>query len=345
SRPGRGVRRPHLPAGAGATAVHDPGGARARRRRRAAVVTRAVVFAYHNVGVRCLKTLLAHGVEVPLVITHDDQPQEQIWFDSVADSAADYGIPAIAPLDPNAGDLPARVAACRPDFLFSFYYRLLLKAPLLALAPRGALNVHGSLLPKYRGRAPVNWALIHGETQTGATLHYMTEKPDDGDIVAQTAVPILPDDSAKEVFDKVTVAAELTLHSALPALVAGTAPRRAQDRGQATYFGGRKPEDGVIDWSQPAAVIHNLVRAVAPPYPGARTRIRGRPARVLRSRVRDRLEVATNTPSLRVEHGEIVAHCGGGGSLSIAALEVDGAAVTAAALAELCAGQPISLKR
>ena len=173
----------------------------------------------------------------------------------------------------------ARIAACRPDFLFSFYYRLMLKAPLLALAARGALNMHGSLLPRYRGRAPVNWAIIHGETQTGATLHYMTEKPDDGDIVAQTAVPILPDDTAKEVFDKVTVAAELTLHGALPALFAGTAPRRAQDRAQATYFGGRKPEDGVIDWSQPAVDIHNLVRAVAPPYPGARTRLRGRPAR------------------------------------------------------------------
>jgi methionyl-tRNA formyltransferase len=297
------------------------------------------------VGVRCLKTLLAHGVDVPLVITHQDMPQEQIWFDSVAATAMDYGITTIAPIDPNDAALLARIAACRPDFLFSFYYRLMLKSPLLALAPRGALNMHGSLLPKYRGRAPVNWALIHGETQTGATLHYMTEKPDDGDIVAQTAVPILPNDTAREVFDKVTVAAELTLYGALPALVAGTAPRRSQDRGRATYFGGRKPEDGVIDWSRPAADIHNLVRAVAPPYPGARTRVRGRPARLLRSRIRDPLAAATGTPSLRVEQGEIVAHCGGGGTLSIAALEIDGAAVTAATLAELCAGQPIPLER
>src|SRR5208282_1245998 len=121
------------------------------------------------------------------------------------------------------------------------------------------------------------------------------------DIVAQTAVPILPDDTAQEVFDKVTVAAELTLHGALPALVAETAPRRAQDRGQATYFGGRTPEDGVIDWSQPATTIHNLVRAVAPPYPGARTRVGGRPARVLRSRVGDRWAAATGAPSLYVE--------------------------------------------
>jgi methionyl-tRNA formyltransferase len=306
-------------------------------------VTRAVVFAYHNVGVRCLKTLLAHGVDVPLVITHEDLPQEQIWFDRVATTAADYGIATMAPVDPNGADVVARIAGCRPDFLFSFYYRLLLKAPLLALAPRGALNVHGSLLPRYRGRAPVNWALIHGETQTGATLHYMTEKPDNGDIVAQTAVPILPDDTAKEVFDKVTVAAEIVLHGALPALLAGTAPRLPQNAAQATYFGGRRPEDGTIDWSQAAGDIHNLVRAVAPPYPGARTRLRGRPARLLRSRVRDRVAPATSTPSLAIDRGEMVAHCGGGGTLAIHALEVDGVVVSPAALAEVCGAMPIPL--
>jgi methionyl-tRNA formyltransferase len=306
-------------------------------------VSRAVVFAYHNVGVRCLKVLLAHGIEVPLVITHDDQPQEQIWFDSVAAAAGEYHIPALAPADPNAGDVVARIAACRPDFLFSFYYRLMLKPPLLGVAPRGALNMHGSLLPKYRGRVPVNWAIIHGETETGATLHYMTDKPDSGDIVAQAAVPILPDDTAREVFDKVTVAAELALHGVLPALIAGTAPRRTQDAGAGGYFGGRKPEDGVIVWSRAAAAIHNLVRAVAPPYPGARTRLCGRPARILRTRVRDITAPATSTPSLAIDHGDMVAHCGGGGTLSILALEIDGSAVTAASLADACGSLPVPL--
>ncbi len=147
--------------------------------------------------------------------------------------------------------------------------------------------MHGSLLPRYRGRAPVNWAVLHGERETGATLHYMTEKPDAGDIVAQTRVPILPDDTAREVFDKVTVAAEITLDGVLPALVAGTAPRRPQDLASGSYFGGRRPEDGIIDWSRDAASIHNLVRAVAPPYPGAGRRSPAIPARVLRTRVLD----------------------------------------------------------
>ncbi|HVP88204.1 MAG TPA: formyltransferase [Casimicrobiaceae bacterium] len=292
------------------------------------MAARAVVFAYHNVGVRCLKALLARGVDVRLVVTHEDNPHEQIWFESVAAVAADYGIATIAPEDSNAAEVVARVAAARPDFLFSFYYRAMLKAPLLALPSCGALNTHGSLLPKYRGRVPINWAIIHGETETGATLHYMTTKPDDGDIVAQTAVPILPDDTAKEVFDKVTVAAEITLHEALPGLVAGTAPRRPQDASLASYFGARKPEDGVIDWSKSATEIHNLVRAVAPPYPGARTTLDGRPARLLRTRVLDRAAAAVGAPSLSVEHGHIIAHCGGGGTLAVLDLEVDGVRVS-----------------
>lgn len=292
-------------------------------------MTRAVVFGYHNVGVRCLRALVDMGVDVPLLLTHPDDPSETIWFDSIAQTASECGIPVATPADPNASDVVARVAACQPDFLFSFYYRSMLKAPLLGLPPRGALNMHGSLLPKYRGRAPVNWAVIRGETQTGATLHYMTAKADSGDIVAQCAVPILPDDTAKDVFDKVTVAAESMLRGVLPALLAGNAPRYRQDASASSYYGGRKPEDGWIDWSKSAGEIHNLVRGVAPPYPGAFTVIDGRPARILRSQ---RLDTAApaREPSLGVEDGRLVAHCGGGGALSILALEVDGAPMSVA---------------
>jgi methionyl-tRNA formyltransferase len=136
----------------------------------------AIVFAYHDVGARCLRVLLAHGVDVRLVVTHDDDPNENIWFERVGDVAAAYGLPTIAPPNPNERDIVSRVAACAPDFLFSFYYRAMLGPELLARPRRGALNMHGSLLPKYRGRAPVNWAIVNGERETGATLHYMTAK-------------------------------------------------------------------------------------------------------------------------------------------------------------------------
>lgn len=306
-------------------------------------MTRAVVFAYHNVGVRCLRVLLAHRVEVPLVVTHADHPDEAIWFGSVAATAAEYGIPTLAPEDPNTADVVRRVAALDPDFVFSFYYRKMLKAPLLALARRGALNMHGSLLPRYRGRAPVNWAVLHGEHETGATLHYMTAKPDTGDIVAQTAVPILPDDTAREVFDKVTVAAEVTLDGVLPALIQGAAPRIPQDLAAGGYFGGRSPEDGTIDWNRDATAIHNLVRAVAPPYPGAFTVVGGMRARVLRARVVDAATPPTLAPTLVSRDGRLFAHCGGGGTLAVLALEIAGAPADAKALAARFGPAPVPL--
>ncbi|MBN3725728.1 formyltransferase [Burkholderia sp. Ac-20379] len=247
--------------------------------------SRAVVFAYHNVGVRCLQVLLARGVDVALVVTHEDSPTENIWFGSVASVAREHGIPVLTPADPASTELREAVSAARPDFIFSFYYRHMLPVALLALAPRGAYNMHGSLLPKYRGRVPTNWAVLNGETETGATLHEMAAKPDAGAIVGQTAVPILPDDTAAQVFDKVTVAAEQTLWRVLPALLAGEAPHLPNDLSQGSYFGGRKPEDGRLDWSKPAAEVYNLIRAVAPPYPGAFTDLHGTRFVVARARL------------------------------------------------------------
>jgi methionyl-tRNA formyltransferase len=247
--------------------------------------TRAVVFAYHDVGVRCLKTLISGGVEVPLVVTVADDPGETQWYASVADTARDYGLDVIAPADANTPELAAHLAQLRPDFLFSFYYRSMLKAPLLNSARRGALNMHGSLLPKFRGRAPVNWAILSGEAQSGATLHYMVERADAGDIVDQLAIPILIDDDARSVFAKVTVAAETILARSLPGLVAGTAPRRAQPIEPGQYFGRRTPEDGRIDWRWPARRIHDLVRAVAPPFPSAFATVAGERWEIHRTRL------------------------------------------------------------
>jgi methionyl-tRNA formyltransferase len=247
-------------------------------------VSRAVVFAYHDVGVRCLRVLLEAGVAVPLVVTHADDPRERIWFASVAELARERGIDTR--LDPSPDSILRDVERLRPEFLFSFYYRRMLPPEILALASRGAYNMHGSLLPKYRGRAPVNWAVLHGERETGATLHEMTARPDAGRIVDQQAVPIGPDDTAAEVFRRVTEAAEAVLLRSIKPLLEGKAKLRPNDLAQGSYFGGRKPEDGRIDWSKSAREVHNLVRAVAPPYPGAfcdrlfvyKTRVEDRPA-------------------------------------------------------------------
>jgi methionyl-tRNA formyltransferase len=291
----------------------------------------AVVFAYHNVGVRCLSVLLAHGVDVALVVTHRDNPKETIWFDSVSELAALHGIPAITPDNPNTPEVIAQIRALQPDFFFSFYYREMLKRELLEIPKHGALNMHGSLLPKYRGRVPVNWAIIHGETETGATLHYMTEKPDNGGIVAQQAVPILPNDTALQVFQKVTVAAEMALNACLPDLLAGRAKAVKQDLSKGGYFSGRKAEDGVIDWSQSAQAIHNLVRAVAPPYPGATTQLMGKQMRILQTLVTN-CAVAGEKSAFYVKEGKAYAICGQG-VLRVVQFELDGIEMSAAEFA------------
>ena len=248
-------------------------------------MTRAVVFAYHDVGVRCLGALLDAGVAVPLVVSHRDDPGENIFFGSVAKLAASHGIECIYPDEPNTAEMVARVRDLKPDFLFSFYYRRMLRPDLLACAPRGAFNMHGSLLPSFRGRAPVNWAVLHGAQETGATLHEMVAKPDAGRIVDQEAVPIGTDDTAAEVFARVTGAADVVMRRALPKLLDGSAVLRPQDLAQGSYFGGRKPEDGRIDWRQGAQAVHNLVRAVAPPYPGAFTTVAGVELKILKTRL------------------------------------------------------------
>jgi methionyl-tRNA formyltransferase len=274
--------------------------------------------------VRCLLVLLAQGVDVRLVLTHDDNPAETIWFDSVERLALAHGVKVIKPANPNNAEVVAQLRALAPDFLFSFYYRSMLGPELLAAPRVAALNMHGSLLPKYRGRVPVNWAIIHGETETGATLHYMLAKPDAGAIVDRERVAILPDDLAVDVFRKVTGAAERCLARALPRLIAGTAAAEPQDLQAGSYFGGRSAADGVIDWRLPAQRIHDLVRAVAPPYPGATTSVAGRPLRVLRT-VRAFDEVSPYpTPTLFMRDDAILASAGDARLLRV--LELDGGA-------------------
>jgi methionyl-tRNA formyltransferase len=282
----------------------------------------AVVFAYHDVGVRCLSVLLAHDIKVALVVTHTDDPKENIWFGSVEKLARSQDIEVLTPGDPE--QLAGRLARLGPEFIFSFYYRHMLSPAILACAARGAYNMHGSLLPKYRGRVPINWAIINGERETGATLHEMVVKPDAGGIVDQMAVPILPDDRAIDVFRKVTTAAEIVLDRSVPRLVAGSAVPRAQDLTLGSYFGGRKPEDGRIDWTRPAKQIHDLVRAVAPPYPGAFTTLGGQRLRVLRTRVLP-ARGAPGPATLQVDGaGQLVAHCADGGRLAILECDIDG---------------------
>jgi UDP-4-amino-4-deoxy-L-arabinose formyltransferase/UDP-glucuronic acid dehydrogenase (UDP-4-keto-hexauronic acid decarboxylating) len=230
---------------------------------------KAVVLAYHDLGCAGIEALLRNKFEIVAVFTHLDDPNENIWFRSVAELAAFHNIPVFAPWDINHPLWVNRLVELGPDILFSFYYRKLIKKSILDIPPQGCLNLHGSLLSKYRGRCPINWVLINGEKETGVTLHYMTPRPDDGDIVCQEKIDISDDDTAKSLYKKATDTASKMLDNILPYIKNGQAPHRAQDHSQATHFGGRRPEDGEIDWSISASQIRNLVRGVTRPYPGA----------------------------------------------------------------------------
>lgn len=285
----------------------------------------AIVCAYHNVGYRCLEELLRQGADVRLIFTHEDSPTENIWFSSVRELAERHAIPYLTS-DINEPENIERLRELAPDFLLSFYYRNMIKPAVLELATRGALNLHGSFLPKYRGRVPINWAVINGETETGATLHYMVAKPDAGDIVDQEKVPILVTDTAHDVFGKVTATAVTVIARAWPLLCAGTASRTPMDLAAGNYCGGRTPADGRIDWSQSAMTIYNLIRGVTHPYPGAFTNMGDRQVIIWSA-----WPVAGSGAPGQVVSTEPLLVGTGEGLLEIRSLQVEGEAETDAA--------------
>ncbi|NCO40282.1 MAG: formyltransferase [Armatimonadetes bacterium CG_4_10_14_3_um_filter_66_18] len=286
---------------------------------------RVIVLGYHEHCVVGLEELLGAGAEVAALVTHEDSLNENLWFPTPAPVAHERGIPVYTPEDVNEPQFVKLLEGLAPDAIFSFYFRQLVKQPILDLPPLGAYNLHGSLLPKYRGRCPLNWVLVHGESETGVTLHHMVLRADAGDVVAQAAVPIDFADTALSLHHKLIAAARELLRRWLPEVLAGTAPRTVQDHAQATYFGGRKPEDGRIAWQAPADSIYNLIRAVTHPYPGAFTTYRGRRLFVWQA------QPLAAEPS-RGRPGEVVAAdsegllaATGAGLLRLNALEFEGA--------------------
>lgn len=270
---------------------------------------RIVLFGYGEMGCTGLEFLLSQGEDVAAVVTHRDDPGERRWFRSLAERAA--GLPV---LYGEEVDLQREMERLRPELILSFYYRSMIPMRILGKAPRGALNLHGSLLPRLRGRAPLNWALVEGEKRIGVTLHHMVKEPDAGDIVAQRGWDVGPRDTAKDLFDRAIVEARILLKGIWPAIREGRAPRIPQDSSKATYRGRRRPEDGRIDWTSPTWKIDGLVRAVARPFPGAFTTFGGRqvmvwagrpaagkgePGRVLEDGI-----VATGDGAYRVEESE-----------------------------------------
>jgi methionyl-tRNA formyltransferase len=288
---------------------------------------RCVVFAYHEVGYACISELIALGAPIAALFTHADNPAEEIWWRPCSELALQHGI-AVFMTDSFDKAWRARIAAMRPSILYSFFYRNLLPEELLNIAPLGSFNLHTSLLPKYRGRSPVNWMIINGEREAGVTLHHMTTRADAGDIVAQSMVEIAEDDTALTLYRKLVPLGVSIIREYHPLIVAGLAPRRVQDLAAGSYFGRRRPEDGRIDWNWPARRIFNLVRGVTHPYPGAFCFIRGRKLTVWEAQVAcDKGKWAESGRIIR-SFGHAVEVAAGEGSLLILRGQLEGEAET-----------------
>ncbi|UDG79936.1 bifunctional UDP-4-amino-4-deoxy-L-arabinose formyltransferase/UDP-glucuronic acid oxidase ArnA [Candidatus Steffania adelgidicola] len=232
---------------------------------------KAVVFAYHDMGCVGIRALIRAHFTIEAIIIPPDVPNEKMFFESVAHLAAEhnFGIPVFSPTDINHPLWIARIKALAPHVIFSFYYRQLLCQEILDIPSIGAFNLHGSLLPRYRGRSPLNWVLLNGEKETGVTLHRMTVRADAGNILAQCNVVITPQDDAPRLHYKLCAAADNLLENILPAIREERFIELPQDDSAASYVGRRTPEDGCLCWSKPAETLANLVRAVTEPWPGS----------------------------------------------------------------------------
>lgn len=271
---------------------------------------KTIVFAYHEMGCIGIRALLDAGFEIEAIYTHPDNALENRFFSSVARLAAERGITVYAPQEVNHPLWVERIRRSAPDIIFSFYYRQLLSEAVLRCAAKGAFNLHGSLLPEYRGCAPLNWVLLNGETRTGVTLHKMEPRADAGDIIAQQEVQISPQDEALSLHHKLCDAAQLLLRDTLPAIKSGNYQQTPQDDQQASYFGRRTAQDGRIDWSKSARELHNQVRALSDPWPGAFAYAGVSKFTIWRSQVRDDMPAGKAGRVLSTE--PLVIACGSG---------------------------------
>jgi len=285
---------------------------------------RLLVFAYSELGHACLKFLIDRGEKIVGVYTHEDTSTETIWFPSVKRLCTEFDVPVSTAEDLKSHAAQNILFGLKPDVILSFYYRNMIPKAVFEKAHLGAFNMHGSLLPKYRGRAPINWAVLKGEKETGATLHWMVDKADAGDIVDQEAVPIQLDDTAAIVQAHVTEAAVKVLARQIDNLKLGMAPRRPQDSVKASLFGRRTPQDGQIDWSKSAQATHNLVRAITHPFPGAFADVIGHKTFIWKTKPVDNVFKDTGSGSLVFQDNRLFIVCGDGRTLEALRIQREG---------------------
>ncbi len=229
---------------------------------------RVVLFGGGNKGSVILKKLIGLQQDVVGVFYFDEDPHENIWYDKVEDIAEANGISAFC--------CNRRMEELNPDVAFVAGWRYRIPKEQYSIPVKGTIVFHDSLLPKYRGFAPMNWAIINGEKQTGVTMFYIAEEVDSGDIIQQGRVRIGILDNAEILEKKIIEGYAMMLGATLPLIESGKVKSKPQVHSKATYTCKRIPDDGLIDWKQSTVRIYNLIRGLSYPYPNAFSYIGGR---------------------------------------------------------------------
>ena len=250
---------------------------------------RVVFLGTADFAVPSLEALLEAGHEILAVVTQPDKPQgrgQQLAASPVKKAAERLGLPVLQPRRVRSESFLAKMRERAPDVLALAAFGQIVPQALLDLPPLGPINVHGSLLPRYRGAAPIQRALMAGETVTGVTTMWMDATLDTGDMLLAATLPITPEDTSGTLFPKLAHQGATLLLETLEGLAAGTLPRRPQDHSQATLAPALLPDDGNIRWEETASQIGNRIRGVSP-KPGAFTTIKGRRVKIWTARPTD----------------------------------------------------------
>ena len=234
---------------------------------------KVVFFGNHTVGVVALKALIEE-VDIIGVVAHPEDPEEGDRYESVYDYAKKHQIPVIRAKGKEA-QVKFFLQDNKPDLIWVTDYRYLLPHSILQISAEGAVNLHPSLLPKYRGRAPVNWAIIQGEKEIGLTAHFISTGMDDGDIIEQRSFSLTKEEDVGDALNKLMPLYYVITKEVIRNFIDGNVSRYKQNENLATTYKARKPDDGKINWQQTAVQIRDFIRAVATPYPGAFTYFQG----------------------------------------------------------------------
>jgi len=232
---------------------------------------RVLFIGSQPLGKRCLRVLYEQGDTIAGVITFVPDDHEK-WGDEVSEFAREIGSPCMITDDINHEDVIDWIEHdVKPEIIYVIGWRQIIKPKILGIPPYGTVGIHFSLLPKFRGHAPVSWAIIAGEEEIGLTFFYFTDRADAGDIIAQKSTPVNPNDNAGTLRAILTDLAVKTIEENAPLLRENKVTKKKQDESQASYGAYKLPEHGEIDWNRTSKEIHNLIRATTRPYPGAFT--------------------------------------------------------------------------